>query len=47
MKKILIVLLDFARTRVRGASSFHDDNLRANQGGQRAAFGAWRALVGR
>ena len=46
MKKILVVLLDFARYRFRGASSFHNDNLRANQGGQRAAFSPWRSLIG-
>jgi hypothetical protein len=46
MKKILVFLLAFARGRLRGASSFHNDSLRANQGGQRAAFSPWRSLIG-
>jgi hypothetical protein len=45
MKKILAFLLDFARGRVGRATTFHDDNLRANQSDRRHAFSYWRALV--
>ena len=46
MKKILASFFAFANARVRTANAFHDDTLRANQGGKAAAFSPWRALVG-
>jgi hypothetical protein len=45
--KMLTILLETAPARILRADSFHDDNLRANQGGEPAGFGPWRALVGR
>jgi hypothetical protein len=45
VKRILAFLVDFARAHVGGKKSFHNDNLRANQGSERV-FGPWRALVG-
>lgn len=47
MKKILSVLLGFARNRIRHSNdAFHDDKLRANQGQDSSqTFSFWRALV--
>jgi hypothetical protein len=47
MKRVLAFLLDFTSNRAaRGKTAFHDDTLRANQGGNPAyTFSYWRSLV--
>ena len=46
MKTILAFLCDFGQNYFRaGRAEYHDDSLRANQGGQTASFSFWRALV--
>jgi hypothetical protein len=48
MKKLWTFIVDFTRRCVPLAGvEFHDETLRANQGGERAPYSAWRALVGR
>jgi len=46
MKKVLAFLADLFRPSLVDSTAFHDDSLRANQGGNRATFSPWRALVG-
>jgi len=47
MKRVLAFLLDFTSNRAaRGKTAFHDDTLRANQGGNPAyTFSYLRSLV--
>jgi len=45
MKRVLTLLLEYARNRLERNHSHHDDTLRANQSDRRPSFSFWRALV--